>query len=533
MNNQILDILADLYGIDPEFKKHEEQLIKIINELLESRPAAQIDDEFVKELRQRILSEAQAISGANRLETGIKFNFMHANKYAYALGGLGVLLLIIVPALLLSQFKTGPSLNVALSSGIKELSDNAFGEISAQTLSLNSAEGRGSADGAQISPKIAPLGMGGGEEMSSDMAMIMPEFINYNYIYKGDDFSINDPKMKVYRRSELGGGKEFAAILSQVNLDLMDISRFKDAKVTSISLNEEREFGYSVYLNFSDNSLSLYKNWNKWPQEEPVMYAEKQVAPSQSWTINDIPADNVLVGIADGFLKSYGINMSNYGPGEVQNSWRKYYEMAEDKANSYVPQEMSVIYPLIIEGKTVYDQGGNKTGLYVGVDAKLKKTSSVSQIKAHSFESSMYDVINDKEKIIDLALNRGNNNHWRKVDENAKKIDIELGTPELKLVNFWRHNMEKGIGEEIFIPSYIFPVVGSSDNSHYYSENVVVPLVQGLVDTMEYGIMPMPMIMEDSPVQGGASEASEGSAGAMNVPEDLSAGEVMINENLR
>jgi hypothetical protein len=519
MNDQINKILSDLYGIDPEFKKYEDRLINMISELLSSRPEAEIDDEFVKELRLKVMAEAEAMARPQQPEKAFAFNFMNMNKFAYAAGALAVLILLIIPALLLSRYKADQPLQITLNSGIKELAGNAFGEISADNIALNAADGRGSALKAESSVSQAPAGLGGGgglaaEGMAKDM-MIMPEMINYNYVYKGGDFSLESEKMKVYRRSELGGGQEFAAILSQVGFDLMDLSRFQDAKVTSINLNEEREFGYSVFLNFFDNSLSLYKNWNKWPQDDqPVLYsgtAEASPRNEKQWGIGDIPADNEIIAIADKFLRDYGINMANYASGEVQDNWRREYERAENKEMFYIPQEITVIYPLIIEGKTVYDQGGNKTGLYVGVDARHKKAASASSIKAHSFESSLYSVISDKEKIIQTAENGGSNNYLFKSDDPSRTVDIELGTPELKLVNYWRHNMEKGTGEELFIPSYIFPVASRPDDAPYfYSENVVVPLVSGLIETPNYGIMESrPAIVNDEAGADGADAAVE------------------------
>lgn len=54
MDKQIKQILKDVYLIDQSLKMHEKTLIKIIQELLRSKPESKIDEQFVRELRVKI-----------------------------------------------------------------------------------------------------------------------------------------------------------------------------------------------------------------------------------------------------------------------------------------------------------------------------------------------------------------------------------------------------------------------------------------------------------------------------------------------
>jgi Ca-activated chloride channel family protein len=56
MNKLIKEILADLYEIDPGLAEKEEELKKIIEKLLSSKPDVTMDDNFKAELRQKILN---------------------------------------------------------------------------------------------------------------------------------------------------------------------------------------------------------------------------------------------------------------------------------------------------------------------------------------------------------------------------------------------------------------------------------------------------------------------------------------------
>jgi Ca-activated chloride channel homolog len=57
MKEIISDILNDLYELDPELKKEEDHLKKIINRLLSSQPRVEINEDFKTDLKKRLLKE--------------------------------------------------------------------------------------------------------------------------------------------------------------------------------------------------------------------------------------------------------------------------------------------------------------------------------------------------------------------------------------------------------------------------------------------------------------------------------------------
>lgn len=61
--------------------------------------------------------------------------------------------------------------------------------------------------------------------------------------------------------------------------------------------------------------------------------------------INDIPEDSILVNKTTEFLNDKGINLAHYGEAKIDNNWRLNYETSTDKANYYIPEEVSAIYP--------------------------------------------------------------------------------------------------------------------------------------------------------------------------------------------
>ena len=57
MEQHILDILNDLYELDPGLKEKEDELKKIIKELLSSKPVVEIDEEFKNKLKNELIEK--------------------------------------------------------------------------------------------------------------------------------------------------------------------------------------------------------------------------------------------------------------------------------------------------------------------------------------------------------------------------------------------------------------------------------------------------------------------------------------------
>jgi hypothetical protein len=484
MSDNINKILKDLYELDSSFKEHEDELVKIVNKLLESRPSIQIDQMFVEKLRQSVLKKAEELKmeeANSRL-----FNFMQFKNFAFIGVGAIVMLLIMLPVLINDQQVA----NVQFESEktkIAKLEDGAFGSLSGQTNTTNEESMLSSdtsiSDG-MVSEKMAVGYGGGGVSVSTERAMdIDYETINYEYVYTGDNFSLEEDSVPVYQRVTVDDlGKKYANQLADFDFGILNTGKFKDTEVMSMNIAEDREFGYSVYFNFSDGSLSINANWNEWPRDNDQMKE------------SDLLSSDELINIADNFVNDYSFDMSDYGDPIVNDNWKRSYGESD-----YIPDAIDVIYPFKIEDREVYDDSGNPTGMTVNVNMRYKKVSSVHGIYRSDFNFSDYEAETDYNKVIKVAENGG---IWSSYSYNDpdKTITLELGTPERGLVRHWHYtgDGEKG-SSELYAEALIFPITNLDEiEETFYKKYIVVPLVKEILDTIDLSdnevIEPMPLL---------------------------------------
>ena len=180
MEKEIKQIIRDIYLIDKGLKMHEEALIKIIQELLRSKPENKIDENFVKELRIKVIERSKSLKLKEVDPQRNMFNILFNKRFAYAFVGTALLACVVIVSIILLDKGEG---GLAIKETIKDIGENAFGEI------YFAQEGQ--KDG-QI------LGIGGGGQVG----VIAPDAVNYVYTYNGEDFEISNDQVIVYRRSE-------------------------------------------------------------------------------------------------------------------------------------------------------------------------------------------------------------------------------------------------------------------------------------------------------------------------------------------
>lgn len=459
MDKQIKQILKDVYSINKGLKMHEEALVKIIQELLRSKPENKIDENFVRELRVKVVERSRLLKEAQP-HTNM-FNTLFNKKFAYAFAGTALVICAIVVFMGLPQ--EGDKFVV------KDVGENAFGDISFSQQILGEGETYNGKGGGGL-----PVGEG---EISQPISMPAPDMTNYNYIYMGEDLEIIGGQVAVYQRIQGDSlSQAFANVLGKINLSLVDFDKFRNTKVNTIEILEDREFGYQIQVNPRQNIISIYANWEKWPREGFEVPSE-------------MPNDEAIIAITNKFLADYGISMDMYGEGEVMKV------ATFGVVPEYVPEYISVIYPLKINDQIVYDRSGQKYGINVGVNLKYNKAISVSGINANVFESSQYAAEADRDKIIAFAEDGGLSKNY--VHPNATKtVTVELGTPELALVGIWQVSpKDKTDAKEIFVPSFIFPITEMPDWPYIYRTSVVVPLVGEILD-QQNNPMPEPRILQ-------------------------------------
>ncbi|PLX27120.1 hypothetical protein C0583_04800 [Candidatus Parcubacteria bacterium] len=495
---KIQEILQEIYKIDDDMKNYEKELEKIIQSFIKEKPEVNIDKDFVIRLKNKLMN--QEISPREKT----KFSFTMPN-FVFAGAGAALMFLLMLPFVVdFSTFnKTNLSQNDSWSARIESLQKNAFGSLSSITNSqdgdefaLNeSARSITNADALEASDDIAPkqvirteeaVGLGGGGTMGADTVsgkMIAPYYNEIEYVYTGDDFDLEGDEDLVYKRVRSNAINNILANgISNVGGGLIDTSNFSDIQVNSLNLVETKEFGYSINFNSYDGAISLYKNYQTWPNVNNKCRDEKCFEQNRL-SIEDIPSDDKIIAIADSFLGKYGIDTSVYGEAQMQNDWLSYYERAEDKDNYYIPEEIQLIYPLEIEGQTVYNEDGRASGLTVSVDVRNMKVANVNSIRQNEFVSSVYELENDENKVIEYIESMGNRNYYRGDDVEVNKVQIQLDNPEMILMTYYLYNEEDGSSEELFIPALLFPVVNYEESEYLYGRKyVTVPLVKEIFD---------------------------------------------------
>jgi hypothetical protein len=326
--------------------------------------------------------------------------------------------------------------------------------------------------------------------------------------------------MPVYKRVK-GFGNNISAgdIFSSFNFDSVNLSKFQSAGVDSVSLTEVRDYGFSIYINFTEGNFSFNQNWAKWPHPEQKC---QEQACYDSFRVKepDLPSNDEAIKIADNFLREYGISLEGYGPGEAQDDWKIYYANTADKANYYFPETISIIYPQIIDSKPVLDEWGNKQGVNVSVGVRDRRVTGVWNLASQNYQTSLYPVETDQEKILELMKNANSSGgimpmmaEGRDVSDsqNVEVRQIETGTPALGLARVWVYKADQS--DELLVPALIFPVT-KNEVQYNNQKLIVVPLVKEIIDQRNAqnggGTV---RIME-----GGSSSGSSGSASIQSTP---------------
>jgi len=466
-------ILQDLYRIDPSLHEHEEELIGVITQLIKAKPEAELNESFRMELREQILKMARDI----KLQTKFgKTKFSWADSFMPQLlkpAGLvaaGIVLGIIVALpIMLKQGGGVEQLKSNFAFEVQEESDSAFGSLLSEEQAVPEAgEALGKGGGG---PMLAPMptlveeSFDARTVVAPSMMPVSPmQRVNYSYIYTGDDFTIDSAKMPVFQKIQ--DGKTASAVgnyITSIDIGALDLSRLKNTKVEQLQIAEDRPNGYLISVNFTEGSVSINQNWSKWPRS-----VREQVQKS------DLPEDSAMIAVTDKFIRDYKIDLSNYGKGEVRKDWMRY---GIEEASQFAPSQITVIYPLSIDGNQVYERSGYLTGLQVSVDIRQMEVASLWNLSSQSYKSSLYEVETDVDKILGVAIG-GQRKYY--FDNPTKTLEFELGTPTQVLAKVYSYEITQS--KQLLVPALVFPVTKTPDEPGYYQENIVVPLPKELLE---------------------------------------------------
>jgi len=488
MNTTMNQMLEDLYEMDPSLKEHDKELRGILKELMEVRPDVQIDEDFVRALRSQLSEMALAKSEAASEPKGWLV------KLLFSLSGAAVMAILFLTVAYLP-----PSRSALFLNGIKTVGQTAFdlsGSSAPSPEAAPTAPRALNTGGGVSSSRIVNSGAGG----VADSKMMAPypgiEQPTYLYIYDGPLPATTDSQMGVIRRLPVSvNDNDFTSVLKGFDFGLMSIKSFGNLKTDYISVSEDKEYGYTIQVSFTDGIININQNWNKWPNPfinctDDACYQRLALKPE------DVPSDDALISIAESFMKEHGISLENYGAARVNRTENIMYKAAEDVAAQqvpvFVPDYMTVVYPEKVDGKIVTESDGAASGISVSISVRDKKVSAVNNLRAGSSEKSLYDTETDTTKLLDWAK-KGGANYYDNGSPEAKVIDVKLGDPEIVYYKFYKWVQDGNRNEEYLIPAYSFPVVKSADYQLYRS-NILVPLIKGFEDqNPDQGTGPVPV----------------------------------------
>lgn len=489
MNHPIdLDaLLEDLYALEPELRAQSEALRRLAEQLLAAKPDARLDEAFIARLKSELRSRMPA-----RPNPFIAFFTMPNNKYLVP--GLAVFALAVATAVSLNTLQrpggapSASSDRIAYAPKIERVGEAAFGPLAGAGTGVRPESGGGMGLGASPSAVSALAPMAGGSP-AIDAKMIAPDWIPtvYKHVYKGEAVEGLSAQVDVYRRLRGSGAGPVSALLG-FDLGLMDLSRVRDASVQSFSIAENRENGYVISVNPEEGTINIYENHLTWTYPERAC-VDQACFDSYRLKEGDMLQDAEAIRIADAFLSEYGVSKAAYGAPVVRDEWRVQYLRAEDKTSFWFPDTVTVVYPQLVDGAVVYDEGGAPYGLNVNVNVRHKRAAGLWNLAIQDYQVSSYDGETDASVLIGIAEKGGvYGDAW--MPENATVVEVELGTPKVAFTRVWK--WEGNVGTELTVPALVFPVVNAPKD--YWRSNVTVPLAKELLTVPGgVGIMPVPL----------------------------------------
>ncbi|MCT4592414.1 MAG: hypothetical protein N4A36_03495 [Candidatus Gracilibacteria bacterium] len=312
---------------------------------------------------------------------------------------------------------------------------------------------------------------------------IMPLFeqAEYKYVFEGDLPEI-ESKMAILQREK---GIKVSNFIKNVDLGIIDLEKFGKLGIDSINFSEKDEkYGHNIYIDLKNSTISINKNYNKWPNLYRECKGDRKCIEKKQLKKSDIPSDKKMISLADDFLRKYNIDKSDYADPVVQ---KEYLNLGEEMGESlYIPEEISVLYPLRINGKQVYDQSGHQTGLSVSVNIREKKVASVYNIKINKYLSSDYETEQDEKKLRKLISEGGLDyqfiSPYMRSEMKIKIKSIKVGEPELIYMLHRKYDEDDMQEGELFVPALKFDVIEKPESDPYfYKKAVMLPLIKDII----------------------------------------------------
>lgn len=489
MTPDIRRLLDELYAFAPDLREHESELIPIIQSLLTSDPATPPDPAFVERLRRMLRERASSLASPSTSS----FSFLSMKPIYAALAGGLVTLLVAVPVAM--NLNSAPSTveegEALFSYSITPTGPDAFGDLSTVTLQGARSQSGGGGGMGGGGAEVSTVPLDADSKMIAPDTMIYPPMPQTRFVYDGELPVLSAETVDVLERQRGISSMNFSNIADQFNVGILDLGSFGGAQVDSVSAIQKMQYGYMINISLTEGSVSLSQAWEYWPHPESKCttedcYRQYRINPS------DVPADDVLLSIARDFLEDHGVDLRQYGTPVVDRSW----ENPMGGSEIYVPEVQRVTFPLLIDGKPVYEEGGMPVGISMGVHVKEKKVTDLWGLMDQRHRASAYPALTDSARIKDFLSKVGNYSPvaLREGDAAGTETtvqDIKLGAPTEGFVKIY--NYENGTSSELVVPALLFPVKDVPEGVYLYRQTVAVPLAEDLFNQMmerpDYQIM--------------------------------------------
>ena len=536
-NNDKITYICTELGLDPTDPSSR----KTIERLVEAKPDLPVNDQFIAMLREDIQSKASTFVPQewNSQQNPVK-NLISSFMNKILASALVVMVVLAAGGLWYIQNRTDQPLFQTSGS-------NDAGQLLSDEYAITGVaeESFGNLDKVSIVNKSTDVGTGGGNkaavtipnmqgqpsdtEMVEDSTRIMPpddEYVptEYTFKYAGGELPSLANKQSVLKRIL---PKQSTTLIDRIvgllSFGLIDLGRFNNVIIQNLSFVEDKPNGYYVNVDLTNGSVNLNLDWSRWTQMNDnncLINVCPELAPLKE---SDIPPNNEVFAVTDKFLAEYGISTQAYGRPVVQDSqWRIMYDQlpAAEKAGFYIPEQVQVVYPLMLENQQVFDESGFVSGLTLTYDIRTKQVVSLYDLTTKKFEKSSYVGVTDQQKVLEVARLGGFRNYtYESTEPNVRKVELQLGTPTVKWVKMWYMDPKQtsatypAMGGDLYVPSLVFPIQ-DWEKQGYWRSSVIVPLVKDILES-EYIPEPIPVPMPIDPGIGdGSSSSASGSAGA-------------------
>lgn len=499
MKQSVSVIVQELIELDSSLASRRKELTKLVQELLDAQIDASPDAQFTRELL-RTLRERLGESGETAPHFSFfPFSFMDS-KFIFAGGGavVGALLVFVVMQQPLVQSPVSVPTLTRDHDGQMKISETApegFGALTDENAGVGVANPRPQSGGGGG-------GYGGGGGMAMDSMMYPPEdYYQLRFAYEGA-LSLPTENVEVLRRVKPEKGPSGAGVVSGAMGDMIDWSSFGGLQLQNVSLVQGGSDPYSFYIDYLDGSMSINRNMNYAAHPE-YQCQDQDCFDRYRLKEKDMLADEEAIRLARQFVEKAGIDLSSYGEPVMQDEWRMWYARAEDKLNYYFPEQVSVMFPLVINGKPVYEEYGSPAGLSVNVDVRNKQVVGAYNLYLQQYQKSDYAPANDEARIREV-INFGSTYMWQ--DPNAKIATAKLGSPTEGYVRMYKWDQKTGISSDLYVPALVFPVTEMPEQSFDTRKNVIVPLAAELLQQPD-AVYPQPMPLTEPAVDPAVMEA--------------------------